>query len=163
MTVPLQFTRHKKIQTEVFKNNAVYLSSSTDQPDFCDLTPENSRRFRALPAWFTLKAYGKNEYQKLVERNINLAKQLGEKINNSSDFTLLAPVHLNIVCFTLNSENVTAESVSSFLKTLNSQGKVFMTPTIYEGVPAIRAAFSNWRTNEADLKIIWSSLLETIH
>ncbi|WP_281289329.1 hypothetical protein [Nocardia ninae] len=26
-----------------------------------------------------------------------------------------------------------------------------MTPTVYEGQPALRAAFSNWRTTDADV------------
>ncbi|MEK4027276.1 pyridoxal-dependent decarboxylase [Pseudobacillus sp. FSL P4-0506] len=158
----MQFTRHKPLQAEVFQNNAAYLGGSIENPEFFDLTPENSRRFRALPAWFTLKAYGKSGYQNLVEQNVKLAKQLGDKINNSQEFKLLSPVRLNVVCFSLNEESITAEMNNQFLAALNQQGKVFMTPTIYSGVPAIRAAFSNWRTEEKDVEIIWEALRSTI-
>jgi hypothetical protein len=34
-----------------------------------------------------------------------------------------------------------------------------MTPTTYMGVPAIRAAFSNWRTGEKDVEIAWNAML----
>lgn len=115
-----------------------------------------------MPAWFTLKAYGKSGYQNLVEQNVKLAKQLGDKINNSQEFKLLSPVRLNVVCFSLNEESITAEMNNQFLAALNQQGKVFMTPTIYSGVPAIRAAFSNWRTEEKDVEIIWEALRSTI-
>lgn len=152
----MQFTRHKQLQVEVFQNNAAYLGGSIENPDFFDLTPENSRRFRALPAWFTLKA---REYQYLIEQNVELAKQLGDKIKKSGHFKLLSPVRLNVVCFTLDKEAVTTEMIKQFLALLNQQGKVFMTPTIYKGVPAIRAAFSNWRTAEKDLEVIWDALM----
>lgn len=33
-----------------------------------------------------------------------------------------------------------------------------MTPTIYQGRPGIRAAFSNWRTNAQDVETIWDAL-----
>ena len=158
----MQFTRHKQLQVEVFQNNAAYLGGSIENPEFFDLTPENSRRFRALPAWFTLKSYGKTGYQDLIERNVELAKQLGNKLNNSRHFKLLSPVRLNVVCFTLNKELITTEMTKQFLAILNQQGKVFMTPTIYKGVPAIRAAFSNWRTEEKDLDIIWEALMVTV-
>lgn len=75
---------------------------------------------------------------------------------------MLAPVRLNVVCFAINHEALTAEMNKQFLTTLNQQGKVFMTPTVYQGVPAIRAAFSNWRTTTEDLTIIWEALTTAI-
>ena len=159
----MQFTRHKQLQVEVFQNNAAYLGGSIENPEFFDLTPENSRRFRALPAWFTLKAYGKRGYQNLIEQNVELAKSLGNKIQHSQEFNLLSPVRLNVVCFSLNEESLTTETINKFLISLNQQGNVFMTPTLYNGVPAIRAAFSNWRTEEKDLDIIWEALTSAFH
>lgn len=37
-----------------------------------------------------------------------------------------------------------------------------MTQTDYNGITAIRAAFSHWNTDERDLEIIWSSLNESL-
>ncbi|MGG5315037.1 hypothetical protein IGI49_003417 [Enterococcus sp. AZ071] len=124
------------------------------QPDFSNLTPENSRRFRALPAWFTLKAYGKAGYRQLVEQNSAFALELGKRITDSPFFELLSPVRLNGVCFALKDPTKTTE----FLKKVNQAGQVFLTPTTYKKKPAIRASFSNWQTKPADVAIIWHSL-----
>jgi glutamate/tyrosine decarboxylase-like PLP-dependent enzyme len=149
----MQFTRHKKLQLKVFQNSAAYLGDPEKSPDFFHYTPENSRRFRALPSWMTLMAYGKEGYAEIIERNCACAKQLGDWIETSSKYTLLAPVKMNVVCFTLKSADLTLEKIQAFLAKIRDDGRVFFTQTIYKGTPAIRAAISNWQTDTNDIEI----------
>lgn len=159
----MQFTRHRELQLEVFQNSAAYLGLPNDNPEFVHLTPENSRRLRALPAWFSLMAYGAKGYREIVDRNCQLARLLGEKIAASGDFKLLAPVRLNVVCFTLARENISLDRIKKFLVILRDRGKVFLTPTVYKDTPAIRAALVNWQTQETDIEIAWNELLEAVN
>ena len=154
----MQFTRHKPLQLKVFQNSAAYLGDPATSPDFFHYTPENSRRWRSLPSWFTLRAYGKNGYREIVERNCFLAKELGERINASGDFMLLSPVWLNIVCFTVTEPDVSIEFIRTFLNVVRHEGDVFFTPTVYKGIPAIRAAVSNWRTEQKDIDIAFDAV-----
>lgn len=151
----MQFTKHSKLQLQVFQNNAVYLGSLSENPDYVHLTPENSRRLRALPAWFSLKAYGKSGYQELVERNCALAELLSKKLEQSKNFKLLSVTRLNIVCFTikLGDRFATLEQIQQYLNIVNKDGRAFFTQTVYKGIPGIRAAISNWMTEEKDIEI----------
>ena len=120
-------------------------------------TPENSRRFRALSAWMTLQAYGKEGYREIVERCSGLAERMGTWIEDSPEFHLLAPVQMNGVCFTLSGEP-TAEDIDAYLKRLSDEGEVFLTPTNLFGIPAIRSSISNWQTEKGDLERAWSAM-----
>lgn len=146
--------KFRELQMETFENsNAPYLGNPIEDFNYLNLLPENSRRLKALPAWFSLKAYGKKGYQNIVENSVEMARLLGDFIKTNDRFELLAPVRLNNVCFTIKGENDKSK-VLRYLNALNDSGKVFMTPTIYKGKQGIRASFVNWRTNSSDINII---------
>jgi glutamate/tyrosine decarboxylase-like PLP-dependent enzyme len=148
------FTRHLGLLERTFHASAAYLGANAD--DLFRRTPESSRRFRALPVWMTLMAYGRDGYREIVERTCALAESLGEWIKASPHFELLAPVRLNIVCFALR--RATTDANQCLLRNIEAAGRIFLTPTHYAGKPALRAAFSNWRTTAADLEIIQAAL-----
>jgi glutamate/tyrosine decarboxylase-like PLP-dependent enzyme len=152
------FTKHKNLQLKVFQNSAAYLGDPNQSPDFFHYTPENSRRWRALPSWFTLMAYGKEGHTEIVERNCAMAEKLGNWISSSSKFRLLAPVNMNVVCFTLNKEQPATEEIKDLLVRVRDDGRTFFTPTVYNNIPAIRAAISNWLTTENDINITIEAL-----
>ena len=160
----MQFTRHQDLQAEVFQNAAVYLGQEISSSNFVHLTPENSRRLRAIPSWFSLMAYGKQGYAEIVERNCQLAQWLGAQIDDSDTFELLAPVRLNGVCFTFTPEAdpVSLEVVKDYLNSLKEKGDVFLTPTVYNDIPAIRVSISNWRTTQEDVEIAWQAMRREI-
>ncbi|SNR98411.1 pyridoxal-dependent decarboxylase [Flavobacterium sp. ov086] len=153
---------HTSLQIETFQNsNAPYLGNPLENFNYLNVLPENSRRLRALPVWFSLLAYGKDGFQDIIENSAYLAMHFGNALIENGNFELLAPIRLNNVCFTLKG-NHNQEKVSEFLTTLNDRGKVFMTPTVYQNRKGIRASFVNWRTTENDIKIIIEELKETI-
>ncbi|MEO0731858.1 MAG: pyridoxal-dependent decarboxylase [Bacteroidota bacterium] len=135
---------HLPLQITTFQNtNAAYLGEPEDHFSYLNAGPENSRRLRALPAWFTLTAYGREGYEDIVRRCIDTAQSLGLALDMHSDWELLAPVHLNVVAFRPKGAN--ADTVDRLSRVLNARGKYFLTPTTLHGQRGLRAAFVNWQ------------------
>ncbi|MFE7115638.1 pyridoxal phosphate-dependent decarboxylase family protein [Streptomyces sp. NPDC057654] len=155
----VQFTRRRDLQARVFQNAAAYLGPLGDVPEAVHLTPENSRRLRALAAWFTLRAYGRDGYREIVERCVACARTVGEAVDAHPGLRLLAPVRLNVACFTL-AEDPSAERLAALAREL--AGTAFLTPTVYAGQPALRAAFSNWRTTADDAERVVKALVDAV-
>ncbi|MCB6184908.1 hypothetical protein LIN78_15275 [Leeia sp. TBRC 13508] len=145
------FTRHPEILQQSCSVAAPYLDVESSLPSFMDRGIENSRRFRALPLWFSLQAYGREGFAALIESNCAQASMLADWIEQSPGYELLHPCRLNVVVFRPTSDTV---SVKERLKQINQSGKVLLTPGMWDGKSAIRAAFSNWRTTTADVEIV---------
>lgn len=157
----IQTTRRRDLQIRVFQNSAAYLGGvPTERPDFVHLTPENSRRLRALATWFTLEAYGRAGHAEIVARNVRLARALGERIDALPRLRRLAPTRLN-VCFTLADAPDEAR-VQAYVRAVRDTGDAFISATVYHGTWGLRVAFSNWRTRDEDLERIEAALTRAL-
>ncbi len=152
-------TRHGGDLETVFHNRAAYLDRPENAlPHFVHETPNGSRRFRALPTWMNFVAYGRNGMKEIFEGNCAQARAFAAGIEKIPELQLLAPIHLNVVIFTL--KNASADRVNSYLDAINRRGRVFLSPGALRGIPAIRACFSNWRTTERDVELALTELRE---
>jgi glutamate/tyrosine decarboxylase-like PLP-dependent enzyme len=154
------FSRHPDIAVEVFENpGAAYLASSGDDTDAI-ISPsnvgiENSRRFRALPLYASLRTYGREGYREMLERQISTARRIARWIRLSADYVLL-PASLNeaeteealerifiIVLFKANDAGLNENLVSL----INATGEIYVSGTVWEGTKATRIAVANWRVD----------------
>ena len=85
------------------------------------------------------------------------------RVEASTPYRLAAPVRLNVVCFTLRQPHPADQHqhrITTLAQILNRRGKVFMTPTVYQDKPCLRAALVNWRTTDEDVEMAVQELEE---
>lgn len=138
---------------------APYLPSSDDpHPNFGFISPENSRRVRAVAVWATLQAYGRAGYREMVERHLRLAQHLSERVDASPELKRLADVPLNIVCFRAHPPGFSEERLNELntrlRDALRADGRVFVGTTTYAGKTTLRPAIVKWRTDIPDVELI---------
>jgi glutamate/tyrosine decarboxylase-like PLP-dependent enzyme len=167
------WSRRVDIATDVFKNaGAPYLKPTQVDDDEFIATPlnigiENSRRFRGLPVYASLMAYGRNGFAEMLLRQIELARDVAERISKL-DFLQLAPASLHqqgcdlssiymIVMFRAKDDSLNKELVQR----INANRKIYVSPTLWDGAPATRIAVSNWQASaERDGPFIEGALRE---
>jgi glutamate/tyrosine decarboxylase-like PLP-dependent enzyme len=161
------FLRDPERLPRSFNVGAPYLPSPDDpRPNPGFLTPENSRRARALAVWATLRAYGRTGYRAMVERQLALARRLGERVDATPELERLAEVQLNIVCFRARPQGVADSELDQLNGALGEDllrdGRVFAGTTTYDGKVAFRPAIVNWQTQESDVDLLVHVLLELL-
>lgn len=159
------------LAADVFRNsNAVYLSSgaAAEIPSPLNIGIENSRRFRALPVYASLLAYGREGYKTLLEAQIRLARKINGWLFNHPAYEALPEARSKdelcektgiIVLFRARDEQLNRELTSR----INATSKIFVSGSSWEGRPACRIAVSNWKVNvERDFALVAEVLDEVI-
>ncbi len=161
------FVREVDRVSRALNVGAPYLPSSEDpHPNFGFLSPENSRRARALSVWATLRAYGRDGYRQMVERHLALASRLAANVDAAPELERLAAVPLNIVCFRAHPAGVSDERLNELNQrlgeALREDGRVYAGTTTYAGKVGLRPAIVNWQTGEQDVDLLVDVVRELI-
>jgi glutamate/tyrosine decarboxylase-like PLP-dependent enzyme len=156
------FVRDEQTLRGAFSTQSAYLTRSGGF-DADDFNPDFSRRFRALAAWCSLKALGRSGYRAMVERCIDNAMQLAVWIDSQSNMELLNTDRqqshpFNIVCFRYIDPDGDDDAVDHMnrqaVEAIQRDGRTFVSGTTWNGQAGIRAAFVNWSTTAADVRLL---------
>jgi aromatic-L-amino-acid decarboxylase len=135
-----------------FSTGAGYIDviADRDMSEFAywDHSPELSRRFRALKIWFLLNIHGARAIQEAIDSNISVAQHLAGAVEQSSDFELLAPAPLSIVCFRYKGGD--DEFNKRLMVEVQRDGDSYLSNATINGRFALRACIVNYRTTTAD-------------
>jgi len=124
----------------------------------CDLGPDLSRGFRALKTWMTLKVHGTEALGAVISRTCELARYLENRVLETGELELMAPVELNIVCFHYRSEDTDRVNEQIAID-LQESGIVALSTTRIDGRVVIRAAIVNHRTSRSDIDALIDGVL----
>jgi glutamate/tyrosine decarboxylase-like PLP-dependent enzyme len=176
-------TRSLATLSSVFQNpNAAYLASGPSLiPSPLNIGLENSRRFRALPVYSVLLAYGRDGLAEMFARQVRLARGVVKFLDESESYEILPKqqaarpakptaevsteqgekyldTHI-IILFRARDENINVELV----KRTNATRKMYVSGTKWDGKPACRIAVSTWRVEvERDLELVTGVLEEVL-
>jgi aromatic-L-amino-acid/L-tryptophan decarboxylase len=128
-------------------------------PWFSEYGFQQTRGFRALKVWMSLKYHGLSGYAEAITRDIALAEHLARLVDASVDLERLA-TGLSIVCFRyapppLRGDAARLDALNkTLLETLQCRGQVFLSSTTLDGTFMLRACIINPRTQPEDLEYL---------
>src|SRR5439155_3792308 len=123
---------------------------------FSEFGFQQTRGFRALKVWMSMKEYGVAGYAAAIEANVALARYLADRVRGASDLELMAPPSLSVVCFrvvhaTLHSEEALGAFNRAVLERVQLGGEAFLSSTELRGRFTLRACIVNHRSRRQDV------------
>jgi glutamate/tyrosine decarboxylase-like PLP-dependent enzyme len=154
--------RDGRLLREAFSLVPDYLRTEADRgfggmPWYSEYGIQQTRGFRALKLWMTLKHLGRDGVRDLVSRHLALAQHLAELVDAAPDLERLGHVELSIVCFRyappgLNGDDRALDALNKrVMEEVQASGATFLTQTTLRDRFALRACILHYATTEADL------------
>jgi aromatic-L-amino-acid decarboxylase len=138
--------------------------------NFHEWSPQNSRGFRALKVWLTMRHVGRRGYVKMIGDDIALARELHRLASANDELEALTQA-LSITTFRYvppdlrarRHEPETAEYLNQLntqlLATLQEEGEVYLSNAVIGPVFALRACIVNFRTTSKDIEMLVDATL----
>ncbi len=155
------YCKRPGILKQAFSLVPEYLRTGEDDQvkNYMDYGIALGRRFRALKLWMVIRSLGTEKIKRIIKEHISYAHKLESKINNHSDFEMLAPVPFSTLVFRFNpgnrDETVTNDLNKKLLDSVNATGDVFLSHTKLNGKYGIRLAIGNIKTSWGDVALAW--------
>ena len=161
------FVRDPEHLIKTFEILPEYLKTRTRGTvnDYRDWGIPLGRRFRALKLWSVIRMYGVEGLRGKIRYHIKLAAKLAELISYESDFEILAPLTINVVCFRFRPallNDVEINKINEELNhRLNDTGKIYLTHTVINGIYALRMVTGQTNVTMEHVEKAWDLIKTT--
>jgi aromatic-L-amino-acid decarboxylase len=150
-----------------FKARYLQYENEPECVNLAERSPENTRPFRALKVWLALRAYGREGYAAMLERNILLAAYLEGLVRAMSGLVLASPRDLSIVNWRVEPAALAGdperldELQLAIMHQLEERGIAIVSNSpLPGGHVALRACIVNFRTRPEDMELLAASSLQ---
>ena len=169
MFVPLDFSvlfvRRPEILRTVFALTPEYLRGDAAAGDinYMDYGIQLGRRFRALKAWMTFSAFGRDGIAARIREHCRLARQWAAWVEADARFVLAAPVLMGVVCFRFVRHGLDGQACDrvnqQIVESINASGAGYLTHTQVAGRTVMRVGIGNILTSEQHLEHVWAAIV----
>jgi glutamate/tyrosine decarboxylase-like PLP-dependent enzyme len=144
------FCRHSDSVGEAFRANAPYMPAPVAGPaaDPYTSSVQWSRRFIGLKLFLALAHYGESKYVEMIEGQTHMGNTLREALQ-CSGWRIVNKTPLPVVCFTRDGLDT-----ARFVAALHQRQIAWMSEVQLDGVPAVRACITSFRTDENDIACV---------
>lgn len=161
------YVKDKASLIRTFEILPEYLKTQNDSQvnNYRDWGVQLGRRFRALKLWFVMRSYGVEGLQQYIRNHLQLTKELETKMRERSDFEILAPISLNLICFRYKPAGLTDEAEleklnAALMQRINATGKAFLTHTKLNGKYVIRVVIGQSNVEQRHVEELWALIIK---
>jgi aromatic-L-amino-acid decarboxylase len=162
------FVRDKESLIKTFEILPEYLKTAAGNRvnNYRDWGIPLGRRFRALKLWFVIRNFGLKGLEETVRKHIQLAAWLEDQVIRHSDFELMAPRTLNVVCFRYKPLHITDHKALNELnmelkELLNATGRIYLTHTRVNDCATLRMVVAQTYVEKHHVENAWIRIVQT--
>ncbi|MBV9480407.1 MAG: aminotransferase class V-fold PLP-dependent enzyme [Acidobacteria bacterium] len=162
------FTQHADILRQTFSVPCPYLQKTTTEalPDNMSVSAQWSRRMNSLKLWMTLRVHGRQAYERLIDRQMELTRGFAEWAAQSGEFELAAPQVLPILNLRVKGWAGDPADLAAFHKAIiedvNGDGQRWISSAVVRGQTVIRAMVISYLSDERHLAGLKAALLNAL-
>jgi aromatic-L-amino-acid/L-tryptophan decarboxylase len=148
----VQFLRDPAAQIRTLGLRPAYLQTAgaDDIVNFNEWTVPLGRRFRALKLWFLLRAHGLEDLRGRIRNHVRWAAELCAALAKLPGVEIVTPPSLSLFTFALADDAAT----DKLLARINDDGRVYLTPTKYQGRSVIRIQVGQFDCTRDDVMMV---------
>ena len=152
---------------QLFYDTTDYLTSNADAaPEhymFFHISPELSRRFRALPFYISMRHYGIERLGRNALHNVRCAEYLAALIAEHPQLELVVAPQLSIFCFRFRPAGLDDDEIdrlnTEIRDRVHLEGDFLMSPTRVRGRPVLRVCIVNHATRAEHVEGLLDSVV----
>jgi aromatic-L-amino-acid decarboxylase len=133
--------------------------------DYRDWGVPLGRRFRGLKLWSVIRSYGTEGLRDKIRYHIRIAGQLSKMISKETDFEILAPVIVSLVCFRYIPAGYNEDQINALNEKLNHQlndsGKLYLSHTVLNGKYTLRMVTAQTNVTLEHVEKAWELIKKT--
>jgi glutamate/tyrosine decarboxylase-like PLP-dependent enzyme len=153
--------RDDQILRSAFQMTPDYLQDSevaAGEVNLSDRGVQLTRSSRAFKVWLSLQYFGARAFTTAIDRSLDLARLVAERVERSDALELMAPPSLGIVCFRRHFRGVAGDAREADLRNaalvaaVEASGHGLVSSTVLRGRYALRMCVMNHTTTAADVE-----------
>ena len=162
------YCRHMDLLRRAFSLVPEYLRTPEQEKvrSGSDYGIQLGRRFRALKLWMVIRYFGHDGLAARIREHCRLARVFASWVDESSDWELLAPVPLGLVCFRARPDGLEAGELDALNEAImhgvNATGRALLSHTRLNDKLTLRLSIGNIRTTEKHVRQVWELLKEQL-
>ena len=133
--------------------------------DYRDWGVPLGRRFRALKLWSVIRSYGTEGLRDKIRYHISIATRLSEMISKETDFEILAPVIISVVCFRYVPAGYSNDQINALneklIHQLNDSGRLYLSHTVLNGKYTLRMVTAQTNVTLEHVEKAWDLIKKT--
>ena len=157
-------TSHPDILERAFSIPSPYMPKAAGArlPDNARISTQWTRRMNSLKLWLTLRVHGRNAYEELINRQMQLAHDFASWIVSSENFELAFVPTLPIVNFTLKAADFNASQIAEahaeIVESVTRDGRRWISETRVNGKSVLRMMVISYLTETRHLQELQEAL-----